>query len=561
MIIRNGYSPRVTDKVTNSDLRFLVPREPRLLNLWRSFVAVFSPTNRPIPNYRARMFHILDLGFLQRPARSLLGSALINTGVVFLLMWMVQKPFIQLSNSSALQSEPYEIYYIPPKLLAGQKIPRIAPAGPGGVPGQGDVEPMTTRIGSTAFHGQITIISQPPHPDNMHQTIIQPNIPPDIRLAVDLHLPNLLGNLPPQPKAPVPWRAPTWHAPTPTKTKMADLAPPTVASTSPDATLVVLGTNIPAPALPVVQPPPSGEVPSAPKSDPAVENANVSGLGAGKGGGLVVLSTDPSDAGSIVNLPLGNRAGSFSISPYGAVTGSPGGVTGGLTKGGGHGSKGNGGDGSMGVGLGNKGGGGGGGSNTDSGIFSVNGTDGESSGGTLGGSPKAADMVIRLAPFTSVHKNGLIVSTGPMGGGGLGVYQALSCRKIYTIFLPMPDTNWTLQYCLQDDPSAEQGANTAGGNTTIHLQQGLLPPAPELQFDFKRLPVPPEKARKMIVLKGTIREDGTVENVQVYAGVLPLMDEAARLAFSRWKFTPAMRMGKPVAVQFLVGIAVTLPKP
>ena len=560
MIIRTGYSPRVTDKVTSNDLRFLVPREPFLLNSWRSFVAVFSPINRPIPNYRARMFHMLDLGFLQRPAISFLGSSVLNIGIVFFLMWMVQNTNLPPSNSSALRSDAYEIYYIPPKLLAKQKIPRIAPAGPGGVPGQGDVEPMTTRKGSTAFHGQITIISQPPHPDNMHQTIIQPNVPPDIRLAVDLHLPNLLGNPPPQPKAPIPWRAPTWHAPTPTKTKTADLAPPTVASTSPDAKLVVLGTNIPAPALPVVQPPPSGAAPSNPQSDPAVENANVSGLGAGKGGGLVVLSTDPSDAGSIVNLPFGNRYGSFSISPYGAVTGSPGGVEGGLTKGGGHGSKGSGGDGSVGVGLGNKGGGGGG-ATTDSGIFSMNGNDGESGGGTLGGSPKAADMVIRLTTSTPVRKNGLIVSTGPMGGGGLGVYQALSCRKIYTIFLPMPDTNWTLQYCLQDDPSAEQGANIAGGNTTIHLQQGLLPPAPELQFDFKRLPVPPEKARKMIVLKGIIREDGTVENVQVYAGVLPLMDEAARLAFSRWKFTPAMRLGKPVAVQILVGIAVTLPKP
>jgi outer membrane biosynthesis protein TonB len=32
------------------------------------------------------------------------------------------------------------------------------------------------------------------------------------------------------------------------------------------------------------------------------------------------------------------------------------------------------------------------------------------------------------------------------------------------------------------------------------------------------------------------------------------MDEAARLAFSRWKFKPAMRAGKPVAIELLVGI-------
>ena len=32
------------------------------------------------------------------------------------------------------------------------------------------------------------------------------------------------------------------------------------------------------------------------------------------------------------------------------------------------------------------------------------------------------------------------------------------------------------------------------------------------------------------------------------------MDEAARVAFSQWKFKPAVRDGKPVAVEILVGV-------
>ncbi len=214
----------------------------------------------------------------------------------------------------------------------------------------------------------------------------------------------------------------------------------------------------------------------------------------------------------------------------------------------------------MGVGAG-KIGGGGGGTTSDSGTVSIIGIERGPSGRTLAALPVAEEMVFQLAPFTKFRKNVLIVSTGPMGGGGLGVYQALPCRKIYTVFLPMPDTNWTLQYCVRDDPNVEQALKTASNTSTVHLQPGLVPPVPELQFDFKRLPVPPEKARKMIVLKGTIRENGTVEDVQVYSGVLPKMDEAARLAFSRWKFTPALRSGKPVAVEILVGIAMTLPTP
>ena len=58
----------------------------------------------------------------------------------------------------------------------------------------------------------------------------------------------------------------------------------------------------------------------------------------------------------------------------------------------------------------------------------------------------------------------------------------------------------------------------------------------------------------MIVLKGTLKDDGAVDALQVYQGVAPEMDEAARLAFSRWKFKPAMRGGKPVALDILVGI-------
>jgi hypothetical protein len=37
------------------------------------------------------------------------------------------------------------------------------------------------------------------------------------------------------------------------------------------------------------------------------------------------------------------------------------------------------------------------------------------------------------------------------------------------------------------------------------------------------------------------------------------MDEAARLALGRWKFMPAIRGGKPVAVDILVGIQSAAP--
>jgi TonB family protein len=86
------------------------------------------------------------------------------------------------------------------------------------------------------------------------------------------------------------------------------------------------------------------------------------------------------------------------------------------------------------------------------------------------------------------------------------------------------------------------------------MEQALLPPEAEDRYDFRRLPLPAAKAHKLIILKGTIRPEGTVENLNVHQGLMPEMDAAAVRAFSRWTFKPAMRAGKPVSVDVLVGI-------
>ena len=157
-----------------------------------------------------------------------------------------------------------------------------------------------------------------------------------------------------------------------------------------------------------------------------------------------------------------------------------------------------------------------------------------------------ADLLLKL------RKNPLVVSAGPIGGGGLNIYGALPCGKIYTVFLAMPGQNWTLQYCQRGTSRPTPAPENL--STVIHLEPALVPPDAEARFDFQRLPVPREKQHKLIILKGIIREDGTVDQVQVYQGLMPQMDEAARLALSRWKFKPALRAGKPVALEILVGI-------
>jgi len=134
----------------------------------------------------------------------------------------------------------------------------------------------------------------------------------------------------------------------------------------------------------------------------------------------------------------------------------------------------------------------------------------------------------------------------------------LHCGKIYTIFLAMPGKNWTMQYCQKPGAEGATPAPPRRTSTFVQLDGGLVPPDldVETRYDFRRLPVPPAKAGKLIVLKGTLGTDGAVGGLEIFQGILPQMDEAAKIAFSRWKFKPAMRDGKAVPVEILVGVPV-----
>jgi TonB-like protein len=160
--------------------------------------------------------------------------------------------------------------------------------------------------------------------------------------------------------------------------------------------------------------------------------------------------------------------------------------------------------------------------------------------------------------LTLPRKSQLVVSTGPMGGGGLNVYGALHCGKIYTIFLEMPGKNWTMQFCQHGEKNENSVKQTQ--SAVVHLEEGLVAPYAESKFDFRRLPVPEKDSRKLIVLKGILQEDGTVGKLEVYQGLLSEMDEAAKLALGRWKFKPATRAKIPVAVDILVGVPAQVPR-
>jgi hypothetical protein len=476
--------------------------------------------------------------------------------MILLLIYLPQALPARASSLEAGPSRREKIYFRVPLLDSTKTLPRIAPVGPGARPGSGHLPDKLPKLGSTTALGKLTIVSKPSHPDNFRQTILQPFSPPDVKITSDVKVPNIvLGKTPDIPKPTFKFN-PSDAKPTQANRQNSPDQAPSLAPSKPNAALTTFlepSNSQPRLAIPTAsasaplarQSNSAGQIPAP--SDPAMGSP-------GEGYGLVAIGIGPSDPSSEIVLPPGNRLGEFSISPAGGQPGSAGGSPNGVVGGGSADSsgKGTGGDGSTGVGPG--GGGGGGGNKGSEGALSISGTGTNGEGHGMLDPSLAPSMVFPVSADFSlkVRKNQLVVSTGPIGGGGLSVYGAMQCGKIYTVFLPMPGKDWTLQYCQQRTSAVKPAPETH--STVIHMEPALMPPDAETRFDFQRLPVPREKAHKLIILKGIIREDGTVDQVQVYQSIVPQMDEAARLALSRWKFRPALRAGKPVTLEILVGI-------
>jgi hypothetical protein len=535
--------------------RFLVRRESALRSFLACVIALCARPKLPASKNLKYLYRDASLTGFRPPGMGFANSLLLHCALILGLIYVPMALPTRAPGLSAAFLPPEVIYYSVPQHRPDSHLPRIAPRGPGGRPGSGIHPNVAPDSGKTISNGNLTVISKPLHPDNFHQTIVQPISPPDLRIPNDVKLPNLsLGAIaaPNKPMIDLSIKKPTHE----NVKQMAEVAVPLAETHSDHSFTTALQPANTQPALPI---------PTSPLARPMRLSGGVMDTtgseapemgAAGDGRAILAIGIDPSGGASGLAVPPGNRWGDFSIAPGEGNSGSPGGRPGGAPGGGGSAGNGRAGDASVGLGPGHEGGGGG--KDGSSSRLSIQGT-GTGTGGIIGmlDPHLVAGMVYPVGPLRSkLFRNRMVVSAGPMGGGGLGVYGALPCSKIYTIFLPMNNASWTMQYC-QKATASPEAPEADARSTVIRMETGLVPPDPDLEsrFDFKRMAVPPGKAQKLIVLKGILREDGTVDALQVYQGIVPQMDEAARLAFSRWKFRPAMRAGKPVAIEVLVGIS------
>jgi Gram-negative bacterial TonB protein C-terminal len=497
---------------------------------------------------------------LEGPKRSsaFFTSLLLHFAVMFFLLRVPFSIFLHHHQSQSLQLP--QIVYEFHEIVLPHDLPALKPPGPGGQPGKGTHPDEAPARGSLAFHPKATVVSNPPNPDNNEQTIIQPNVPHDVKIKMNLHLPDIImGGVLPVQTPPPPTPPPPMKLSVPRTLQSLTIPQVAVVSPTPPDLIIPASSTPNLPPIPMPEPPPPPLVPKLaqstivtpiiPSTVGLVAEAN------GSSARLLVLSLNPAPPASSIAIPAGNRYGAFTISPAGNQPGSPSGVNGG-TLNGGEGGPGSGGDNSTGVGSGHAGGGGNGGGKGGLGV-STSGNAASGGSGMAGSlaAAAAAKLVYPILRPPPKNRFAMVVTAGPAGGGGLHIYGVLAGGKVYTVFLPMPKRNWILQYCVLD--GANNQDKKQDPNVSVALNFGIIPPDVEKRFDFHRPTLPPDQKNSMIVLHGIIDKDGAVENLRVYQGVQKVADLAAVAAFDQWKFKPALENGKAIAIEILLGIPVS----
>ena len=430
-------------------------------------------------------------------------------------------------------------------------LPPIATASP----------PAKVEIHGDPAYSKQPIISLPTNPDNARQTIVNPTAPKVIAHAVNL--PNLVVVTPaPQPplagatRSPsqltVPWLA---AAPVPpaedTSRRLSDLhspgrapsvvePPPDLASVQRklgDINVAQAEPQVESPKLPAAEQRASSGGGSAARAVPEPPSASVGGSGLQSAGQLVALGLDPAPPAGPIEVPEGNRRGTFAATPEGkpGASGTPE-ITGGSAGSGGSGKTGSGGPGNGGPG---------------------------NTGGIYVGAGPAPSAVAGNPPastFADAQRKVIIAAARPApdiphqtpGAGlprtpspGSVEEEVFGPRKYYSMILNTPNLtsvggSWVVRFAALKQVS-DQSDLTAPA--VVHKVDPAYP-----------LSLMQARVEGTVTLYAIIRADGTVVGVKVLRGVDDTLDENARLALLHWQFRPATRHGVAVDLEALIQI-------
>lgn len=491
--------------------------------------ATSSPGNEPTEGVEFALWHDVFV-HQQLPWGRFLQSVLLHSAAVAILWaisiaWLRQQKILDhtaFDRASLVTYTPEE--YLPPL-------------------DTGASEPPKAQKGNPAYAKQ-PILSVPPEADNRSQTIV---VPPDLKLNRDVPLPNIIATGAVAPAVPldatqarlnrvvapeeqVVAPAPEVEfahnrvvqaamksdvvAPPPDVTQsrsrgavgVVNISPSDVIAPAPQLTLAgqhtlaARGGHLPGGAVQPVAPPPSV----------------ASTGGARAGGRLIALGIHPVAPNGPVAVPEGNRRGTFAANPQGkqGATGTPD-----LP-----------------------------GSNTaaKSGGFKTG------SRGTLpsglyvgaGGDPDHPNQIASLSS-PGAAPNSRAASAVPENKLTDVDRQVFGGKRLYEMRLNMPNLNsasgsWVMKF-----------AELGGGK---HEGELLTPVLMEKTDPGYPLELMRTNVHGMVTLYAVIHPDGKVGDIRVLSSPDERLDAYAARALARWKFVPAERAGKAVALEAVVEI-------
>jgi TonB family protein len=417
------------------------------------------------------------------------------------------------------------------------------------------VESSMPAAGADVFHPRQRIFTDPAHPTHPRQTLINP--------AAPMEAPKILPNMPNVVQLAAVDAPARPHVEISEKS-LAKLKPRTVKS--------VATSETPSPDLPNLEQRPADislaiaqNGPAKPKLEinagsaprlaahahdgevsAAPEVAVANSAPGGSTGTLIALSSSPAPPAPVVPPAQGNLAARVAISPEGKQPGVPGGSSNGAEP-----------------------------ANGDLSSASSAGSGKNAIAISIsGGSPKPNASVSGLSStgrLSMTRPEGLLKRPGSNFSAddqsehnappnfasipaGNPPEQIFSSRQVYSLNVNMPNLN------------------SATGSWIIHFSElrlhgpmvgsgELSAPVPVRKVDPKYpSSLMEEHVEGEVILYGVIRQDGSVDSVQLVRSLDPLLDANSMSAFSEWKFRPATRGGQPVDLEAIIHIPFHAPE-
>jgi TonB family protein len=526
-------------------LKLLVECAPAGVEFSDEVRAALHPTLAPAELPRDAEFDLWRDVFVQQklPWGRFLQSALLHAAAAALLYtitlsWIRQQNILAhaaFDRSSLVTYSPEE--YLPPLDTGASEAPKAQKGDP--------------------VYAKQPILSVPPEADNRSQTIV---VPPDLKLDRDVALPNIIATGAIVPAVPLDaTRAPLTRivapetqvvAPAPdvefaqervvrAAMKSDVIAPPPeltqTQSTKGHVGIMNIGPSdvvAPAPQLTLAEQHSlsargRGHLPSGSVQPVGPPPSMAAAGGASAGGRLIALGIHPVAPSGPVAVPGGNRRGTFAATPQGkpGASGTPDSA----------GSK------SEAKSAGGRGDGSGG-------FNAHNNVHGSLPAGLhVGAADPGADDPREMASLSSSG-----VAPGARAASAVSDdkvtevdRQVFGGKRFYAMTLNMPNLNsstgsWVIRF-------AELGAGRKEGEL-------LAPVATEKSDPGYPLELIRANVHGMVTLYAVIHADGKVGDIHVLNSPDERLDSYAAKALARWKFLPAVRAGKPVALEAVVVI-------